>query len=443
MGWVEWMSGKQLMMFILMFLSVAAPVGIILYARLVRPLQLCLKWRVIWGAVIAVLMGICVSGIPLSVYFSRNLELAQRFHFDAWGSLAYYVMAFVCVLLVCVIVRDAILGCIKLYRYIRERRHTHAERDEASGKKASGKETSGKETSGEDASSEDAPEDVSRRKFMARGTQLATVGASLLVTPVTVCSAKQRVVKYVDIALPKIPASIDGFRIAHLSDIHVGNTIYRRDIAKMVEETNALNPDLIVITGDLVEGYSFLIGSWLEPIKNLKAPYGVYFVTGNHDHLYDINGWFEIIRSMNIHILNNAHEIIDINGTKIVLAGVIDAHGDRFRRIQPYRSDPVQALDGVAPDRFKIMLAHQPSSVVPSFEAGADLVLLGHTHGGQFWPCSLLIDKIHHYAHGLYDEGSRAAFVSCGTGYWGPPLRFGVPAEIDILTLHHRDNDAS
>ena len=431
------MTGKQLIMFILMFLSVAAPVGIILYARLVRPLKLKLKWRLVWGALIAVLMGICVSGIPLSVYFSRNFELAQRFHFDAWGSLAYYVMAFVCVLLVCVIVRDVISGCARLYKYIRAGRFS-----KMSGNAAPGNAAPGNAAPDNAAPDNDAPEDLLRRKFMAHKTQMATVGVSVLMTPVVVCDAKHRVVKHVDIALSKIPASIDGFKIAHLSDIHVGNTIYRSDIAQIVEETNALKPDLIVITGDLVEGYSFLIGSWLEPIKNLKAPYGVYFVTGNHDHLYDINGWLEIIRGMNIRVLNNAHEIIDINGTKIALAGVIDAHGDRFRRLQPYRSDPVQALDGVAPDLFKIMLAHQPASVLPGFDAGADLVLLGHTHGGQFWPCSLLIDKIHHYAHGLYDEGRRAAFVSCGTGYWGPPLRFGVPSEIDILTLRHRDNDS-
>ena len=279
---------------------------------------------------------------------------------------------------------------------------------------------------------EDAP--ISRREFLRIVRSAGIAGGALTLTPVAIYYARnRRVVKQIDISLPSIPAGLDGFRIVHLSDIHVGNTIGRDDIAGIVAETNALDPDLIAITGDMADGFPDLIGDWLEPMRNFKSRYGTFFVTGNHDHMWNAAGWCEKIAELGIHVLDNAHEIIDVNGTQFAVAGALDYRGDRRNR--KWKSDPAKALSDIPHNLFRLMLVHQPSSVDTCFKFGANLVLLGHTHGGQFWPLSYLINAMHKYARGLYMVGDKAAFVSCGTGYWGPPLRFGVPPEIDVITL--------
>jgi predicted MPP superfamily phosphohydrolase len=240
-------------------------------------------------------------------------------------------------------------------------------------------------------------------------------------------------VKHIEIELESIPAGLNGLRIVHLSDIHVGNTIRREDIEAMVKETNALNPDIVAITGDLCEGHPEFIGSWLDPMKNLKAKYGSYFVTGNHDHMWGARAWNQIVSNLGVRVLDNAHEIIDVQGTKLAVCGVLDLRGDRKER--GWKSDPVAAMAGIEPGIFKLMLAHQPGSAEACFAAGANLNLVGHTHGGQFWPICYIVDAVHKYSRGLYYVDDKAIFVSCGTGYWGPPLRFGIPPEIDVITL--------
>ena len=398
----------------MIFFSLFLPLAVIYYARLVVPHKFCVRTRVILAIVIVLFVALFSVALPVSLRVSRDLALYEEYQVASWLPILYYIMTFACLLLIGVIIRDIIWLVHRLICWIKNRK-----------------------TNIQPGSEEDN-QVISRREFFKTATTVAAIGSAAVLTPPSIYLAKtQRRIRTFDIRLEKIPEALNGLKIAHLSDIHVGNTIFEEDIAKIVEETNALAPDLIVITGDMADGMPEHIGSWLNPMRNFNAKYGTWFVTGNHDHMWNAAGWCDVIRNLGIHVLDNAHDIIDIAGTKIAIAGAIDARGDRRKR--KWQSDPEAALANIDPSLFKLMLVHQPSSVDRSLKAGADLVLLGHTHGGQCWPLNYLINYLHKYSRGLYYvENDKAVFVSCGTGYWGPPLRLGIPPEIDLHTLYHK-----
>lgn len=398
----------------MIFFSLFLPLAVIYYARLAAPHKFSVRTRVILGIVIVIFVAVFSVALPVSLRVSRDLALYEQYHVGTWLPILYYVMTFACLLLICIIIRDIIWLIRRLIIWNRNRKRK------------------------EELTPEEENQVISRREFFKKSTSLAAIGGAVILTPPSIyCAKTQRRIRTFDIYLNKFPEALNGLKIAHLSDIHVGNTIFEEDIAKIVEETNALSPDLIVITGDMADGMPEHIGSWLNPMREFKAKYGTWFVTGNHDHMWNASGWCDVIRNLGIHVLDNAHEIIDISGTKIAIAGAIDARGDRLKR--KWQSDPEVALADIDPSLFRLMLVHQPSSVNRSLKAGADLVLLGHTHGGQCWPLNYLINYIHKYSRGLYYlENDKAVFVSCGTGYWGPPLRLGIPPEIDLHTLYHK-----
>lgn len=412
-----------------MFFTVLVPFAVIFYARLVAPLQLKRKWRVVFGILCVLVTAIAAFAIPASLTLARNRAQLEAYHVETWLPWLYIVMVFIALLVGFIVIRDIAWWIARLATSIEKRRKS---RRETSNQEA----TKSDETSNQVATKSDEAAAMSRREFLVRLSTGATVGCAAIATPPAFYHAKRtRIVKHIDIALSAFPKELDGLRIVHLSDIHVGNTIFEEDIAEIVAETNALKPDLIAITGDMADGYPDIIGAWLTPMRNFQARLGTWFVTGNHDHMWDGRGWCDVIRNLGIHVLDNAHEILDIDGIEIAIAGAIDARGDR--KIRAWKSDPHKALENLPKSMFKLMLVHQPKSVDASFDAGANLVLLGHTHGGQCWPLNYLIDAMHKYARGLYRVDENAAFVSCGTGYWGPPLRIGIPCEIDVLTLRH------
>ncbi len=422
----------------LMFFSIILPFGLIFYARLIAPHRLSKKARIISAVCIVLLLAAISLAMPLSLYTARDPQLYMRYHVEAWLPWLYFLMTFICLLLMLVIFRDFGWTLSRIFCWARQKRAAKTAEPEANHSDApQSSDTSEKASASEAAASDEAAADeaLSRREFFKRVSTVATVGGAAILTPAAVMYAtKGRRVRHFDITHARFPQALDGLRIAHLSDIHVGNTIGREDIEEIVAQTNALNPDLIVITGDMVDGLPDYIGSWLEPMKNFKAKHGTYFVTGNHDHLWDARGWCKFIADLGIRVLDNEHEIITIGSTPLAIAGAIDANGDRKNR--KWKSDPEKALANIPPELFRLMLVHQPRSVDRCFAAGADLVLLGHTHGGQCWPLNHVINAMHKYARGLYEVDGHLAFVSCGTGYWGPPLRLGIPAEIDVLTLH-------
>ena len=407
----------------LIFLTVLLPFAIILYARLVAPLKLQRRWRFLWGSIITLFTAAVAYALPLTLQMAWHYEYNEGWQAKVMPWL-YYAMTLLIVVIMLVVVRDLIWLGARIVRYFREYRVEKA------------RQKSGKtELTPEEI--EAGYEGMSRRDFLKRVSTMAVVGGAAIATPVTVYAAKHaRVVKEIEIPFDNLPKELDGFRIVHLSDIHVGNTMFKEDIAEIVAETNALNPDLIAITGDMADGMPLIIGDWLEPMRDFRAKYGSWFVTGNHDHMWDGKGWCECIANLGIHVLDNAREILHVNGTKLAVAGAIDFRGDRRHR--KWKSSPEQALAGIPDEVFKLMLVHQPASVDASLASGADLVLVGHTHGGQCWPVNFIVNAIMKYSRGLYRVNDKAVFVSCGTGYWGPPLRIGIPPEIDVITLKSR-----
>jgi predicted MPP superfamily phosphohydrolase len=284
----------------------------------------------------------------------------------------------------------------------------------------------------------DPPADPARRLFVARalagGAALATGGAAAFAFRAATGPAE---VTLVPVRLERLPPALDGLTIAQITDLHVGPTIGERDVRRVVEQTNAMRPDVVAITGDLVDGSVRDLGRAISELARLRARHGVYFVTGNHEYYSGVAEWLEALRGMGIRVLRNERVTIGDAGASIDLAGVDDwsaAHANGG-----HEQDLRRALAGRDPERGLVLLAHQPRGIAEAVTAGVELQLSGHTHGGQIVPFNLLVAATQPYVRGLHRhaEGERAGqiFVSRGTGYWGPPLRLGSPPEIARVVL--------
>lgn len=269
---------------------------------------------------------------------------------------------------------------------------------------------------------------------LTEGSALAVLVAVLAVTLFGVFNARRtaRVVER-EIALRSLPAALHGFSIVQLSDIHVGPTIKQGYIAAIVKRVNGLQPDLIVITGDLVDGSVADLAQDIAPLARLSARHGVYTVTGNHEYYAGADSWIAEFERLNMTVLLNRHVVIEHERARLVLAGIADYSAELFR--PSHRSDPIAAFAGAPDDVPRILLAHQPRSAKAAVEAGCDLQLSGHTHGGQFWPWMHFVRWQQPWVAGLERVGDMQVYISRGTGYWGPPLRFGAPSEITLIRL--------
>jgi uncharacterized protein len=238
----------------------------------------------------------------------------------------------------------------------------------------------------------------------------------------------------VDIPVARLPSALHGFSIAQISDLHVGPTIKRGFVERIVARVNDLKTDLIAVTGDLVDGSVLDLSRHTAPLAGLAARHGVYFVTGNHEYYSGERAWTAELRRLGLIVLKNQHVILQHDGASLLLAGVTDFSAHHFDSAQ--RSDPAAALVGAAAgERPKILLAHQPSSAEAAAAAGYDVQISGHTHGGQFWPWNLLVGYFQPFTSGLNRLHNLVIYVSRGTGYWGPPNRFVVPGEITRIRL--------
>jgi predicted MPP superfamily phosphohydrolase len=238
-------------------------------------------------------------------------------------------------------------------------------------------------------------------------------------------------VKEVKVALGKLPRVLDGYTIAQITDIHVGPTIGRAFIEEIVAKVNAVRPDLVAITGDLVDGSVAELGDFVRPLEKLRAKDGVFFVTGNHEYYSGANEWIRFLEALGIKVL--ANERVPIRGdVGFDLAGVHDYSAGRFGD----GPDLKKALLGRDPARALVLLAHQPKHILEAAELGVDLQLAGHTHGGQLWPWAYLVKLQQPYVAGLHLHGRAQIYVSSGTGYWGPPMRMLAPAEITKVVLN-------
>jgi predicted MPP superfamily phosphohydrolase len=241
-------------------------------------------------------------------------------------------------------------------------------------------------------------------------------------------------VVHVDIPVTDLPRALHGFSIAQISDVHVGPTIKRGFVEKIVALVNGLQADLIAVTGDLVDGSVQQLSVHTAPLAGLTARHGAYFVTGNHEYYSGERAWTAEIRRLGLQVLKNEHVVLEHNGASLVLAGVTDLSAHHFDAAE--HSDPVAALRGAPADAgAKILLAHQPNSAAAAAGAGFDVQISGHTHGGQFWPWNLFVRFFQPFTSGLYRLKNLWIYVNRGTGYWGPPNRFGVPSEITRIRL--------
>jgi predicted MPP superfamily phosphohydrolase len=240
-------------------------------------------------------------------------------------------------------------------------------------------------------------------------------------------------VKRTTVPLAGLPPALAGFRIVQITDIHVGPTIKQDYLQAIVDRVNALEADVVAITGDLVDGSVAELRAHVAPLAQLRARHGVFFVTGNHEYYSGVHGWVGELRRLGIRVLHNEHEVLQHGGAPLVLAGVPDYGGHHFD--PAHASDPAQALRGAPAQATRVLLAHQPRTAPAAAEAGFDLQLSGHTHGGQFLPWGFFVPLQQPYTAGLHQLGRLSIYVSRGTGYWGPPKRLGAPSEIAELVL--------
>ena len=238
----------------------------------------------------------------------------------------------------------------------------------------------------------------------------------------------------VDVPITNLPAALHGFTVAQITDIHVGPTIKTRYLQAIVRRVNTLDADMVAITGDLVDGSVADLGAHVAPLSTLSSRHGSYFVTGNHEYYSGAHAWITELRRLGVQVLMNEHVVLQQGGASLVLAGVADFHADRFDK--NHRSDPHAALAGAPLDAgVRVLLAHQPRSAFEAAKAGFDVQLSGHTHGGQFWPWNLFVPMQQPFTAGLRRLQDLWVYTSRGTGYWGPPKRFGAPSEITLLRL--------
>ncbi|HZZ09780.1 MAG TPA: metallophosphoesterase [Paraburkholderia sp.] len=270
---------------------------------------------------------------------------------------------------------------------------------------------------------------------MRMGSAAAVPVLALLSTLVGLFNARRRAkVVTIEVPIDDLPPALEGFTIVQISDIHVGPTIKGRYVDAIVDAVNRLKPDLIAVTGDVVDGSVPQLTRHTQPLSRLSARHGAFLVTGNHEYYAGANAWIDEFRRLGLTVLMNEHVVVDHNGARAVIAGVTDYSAGHHDPL--HRSDPVAALAGAPGDvLIKVLLAHQPRSAEAAAAAGFTLQLSGHTHGGQFFPWNFFVRFQQPFTAGLARLNGLWVYTSRGTGYWGPPKRLGAPSEITRLRL--------
>ncbi len=276
--------------------------------------------------------------------------------------------------------------------------------------------------------------DTTKREFLLQMTNIGVIVTAGMLTGYGVYQARKKPgIVNVEVPIKKLPQEFDGFTIVQISDVHAGLTIKRDWIETIVTEIKNLSPDLLAFTGDLADGSVLHLQNDVAPLADISAPYGKFFVTGNHEYYSGAEAWVKHAQNLGYDVLINEHRRIEKNGTHIILAGVTDYTGGQF--FPHHKSNPKKALEGATVDTAKILLAHQPRSLYQTNDLDIDLVLMGHTHGGQFFPWNFAATIGQPFIKGLNKYNDTWAYVSKGTGYWGPPVRLGARSEITVIKL--------
>ncbi len=282
---------------------------------------------------------------------------------------------------------------------------------------------------------EDGAVDPERRLMLARalsgGASLSA--AALGATALRNASEPPAVVR-VDVPIANLPPALEGFRIVQISDLHVSTMIRRPDVQRVVALANAEQADLVALTGDMMDGSVQALRDDMAPIADLRSRHGSFFVTGNHEYYSGADDWLTEFRRLGVRPLRNERVRVDHDGGALELLGVDDWSAGRFGG--DHGPDMARAAAGRDPSLPAILLAHQPRAIDEAADLGLDLVLSGHTHGGQLWPFGLLVRLVQPYVAGLHlHRGKTRIYVSRGTGSWGPPMRLLARHELTVLTL--------
>ena len=281
------------------------------------------------------------------------------------------------------------------------------------------------------------PSDPQRREFIQKMLSIGIITTTSASTLTGLYNARKGpTIMKTNVPINNLHKDMEGLKIAQISDLHVGPTIKKGYVESVVNKVNELNPDLIAITGDMVDGSVDYLAKHVEPLKDLSANIGKFFVTGNHEYYSGVDQWLDKTDQLGFTNLLDSHEIIRRGNGIISLGGVTDY---RSKTIKPsHKSDAHLAFRNVSKETPKILLAHQPWSIFNAHDAGADLQLSGHTHGGQFWPFIYAVRMANPYTAGLHNHNGTWIYVNRGTGYWGPPMRLGVESEITLVTLEKK-----
>lgn len=241
-------------------------------------------------------------------------------------------------------------------------------------------------------------------------------------------------VRRVDVPVSTLDPALHGFRIALISDLHVGPTVREHYVRRVVARANALAPDVIALTGDIVDGPVPRLARHVAPLAELAPREAVFLVLGNHDCYAGPGPWIAHFGTLGLRVLLNEHEVLARAGARLVVGGVVDPALQRFDPQGVPRPDLAAAPE--VGEAFRLLLAHNPRLAPLARDAGFDLQLSGHTHAGQFFPWTLAVRLVHapHVA-GLSRLGRMWVYVSAGTGTWGPPVRLGTRPELTLLQL--------
>jgi uncharacterized protein len=272
------------------------------------------------------------------------------------------------------------------------------------------------------------------RVHEARLQALAILGLTLVLTLWALYSAAVVLkLRRVTVRLDGLGQGLEGLRIVQISDLHIGDALDEPFLRRVVARVNALAPDVVAVTGDLVDGLVPAVRDFVAPLAELRARYGVYYVTGNHEYYWGGPEWEAEVDRLGLIVLRNSHRIISRDGSELALGGVPDLQGIRFHPDHACRPD--LAFAGAPEGIPRVLLAHQPAAARTAAEAGVHLQLSGHTHGGQIFPFHFFVWLSQPVVSGLRKLFGIWVYTHRGTGTWGPRMRLGAAPEIAEITL--------
>lgn len=237
-------------------------------------------------------------------------------------------------------------------------------------------------------------------------------------------------IKKIYVKVDNLPSDLEGFKIAQISDLHVGATIRKPYVEKVVRRVNELKADMVALTGDIGDGVVKHYRGDIAPMSKLKSTYGTFFTPGNHEYYWNVNEWLSVMNNLGIINLVNRGKVIHHHNATILVGGIPDPVGG----IAPDLLGIQDSASGETAS-FRILLSHRPGIAPEAHKNGFDLLLSGHTHGGQFFPWTLVVKAVHRYSEGLHRLGDMWIYVNQGTGSWGPLIRLGTTPEITLLML--------